>query len=261
MKRQIGILALMMVLAIGLVSAATCVFDQTATTAGTGSTYIKGTDQNLSVTITHEASDDNYSTAVISVSSGTITGALTYNISGTNVTYMNTTVNTGALSDDTSYTFTMTLKNDTDQKTIGTCTRTFSPDNTQPICTHSLAGSSTYPPKQTWVVTGTNASSATIQFGSNTVSAMTESAAGDVFSFTGQIPESTYEVKAITSDGLNTTLCSLSNVRIDTKSTSKQVSLSGIGGAAGGAKGASANYTAIIVVIGLVALWYIRKQK
>lgn len=271
MKRKIGLLALMAVFIFGLATMAsaadpTCTFDQTATTAGTSSTYIRGSAQNLSVTITNpgEGAGNNCTKCVISVSSGTITGALTFNTSdGTNNTYCNTTVSTLALEDDGSvtHTFTMTMYNES-QDAIGTaCTRTFVPDNTVPICTHSQSSRETYNPKQTWTITGTNASSATIKFGSNTAFTMTESS--DTFTYTGHLPESTYEpVRGTTSDGLNSTTCDLNYVRIDARSTIKQVGVA-IAASEGTQKAAAptGRNTAVIVIVVGLGLWYYFKKK
>jgi len=121
----------------GLVYGAnTGTIDQAATTAGTGSTYLKGSDVNISVTWTGDLANNgtlNGTACSIASSSGTITGALKYNVTndGTygNITYCNTTVDTTALSDDTSYTFTMTLWNITGEQ-LATASQTFITDNT-----------------------------------------------------------------------------------------------------------------------------------
>ena len=266
MKRQIGILALMAILMMGIAYAAgeaSCVIDQAATTAGTSSGYIRGTTQNISATITYatgENTGENVTFCNVTSSAGTIIASQFYGGAGSgNATYCNTTIDVTRLSDETSYTFTLTMYNESNGN-LGTCTRVYIPDNSQPSCTHSQSSKSTYPPKQTWTVTGTNSSSATIQFGSNVASSMTESTAGDTFTFAGKIPESTYDITAITNDGLNTTTCTLDSVRIDASSTAQQVGLA-TAGAAAGAKAAGPNNMAIIVIFGIAALWYVNKKK
>src|SRR3990167_4917751 len=111
--RILWIIPLIAIMMAGIASATlTCVFDQAATTAGTGSTYLKGTAKNLSVTMSGWTSAlENASTAIISASPCTISGALVYNqtLAGVNATYLNTTVNTLVMRDDTTCTFTMTV--------------------------------------------------------------------------------------------------------------------------------------------------------
>ena len=145
-------------------------------------------------------------------------------------------------------------------ESVATCdTETFYPDHTVPECTHSQSSRETYNPKQTWEVIGMNASSATIQFGANAVRGMTENS--DVFTWTGKLPESTYDpVRAITSDGLNETTCDLRYVRIDTESTIRQVGLAIAASEEGQKAGTTGNSTAIIAVIVILGIWYIRKR-
>lgn len=213
------LLSLITILMAGIVNGAdpTCTFDQTATTIGTESTYIKGTDVNLSVTITNagETTGDNATMGIITVSSGTISGALIFNTSdGTNNTYINTTIDTLALPDDTSHIFTMTMYNES-QDVIGTaCTRTFITDNTIPVLTLQT------PADLAKNKTGTilfsyscvNASSG-ILYLENRPHTMTESS--DVCSITIKYLTNGFQSWYITaSDGLNITTSSTTQVQI-----------------------------------------------
>ena len=260
MRKQIGILALMAVFLLSTAYALTCTYDQASTTAGTSTGYIRGASQNISITISDYATNQNTTAGILSTSGTgcTTTGALVYN--GTvNVSYMNFTVDTTAMRDDTSCQFAVILKNLSE--TSITCTNSgglYISDNTQPVCTHSQSSRETYNPKQTWVVTGTYASSATIKFGSNAAFAMTE--ASDVFSYTGRIPESTYNVVATTSDGLNSTACTLEYVRIDARSTIKQVGIAVASGAVKKTGATGGNNTAILVILGVIAVWYWKRN-
>lgn len=131
------ILPLLLVMIAGTTyGACTCTFDQAATTAGTSSTYIRGTAQNLSVTISGCVAVQENATAGIISSTGTISGATVFNIStgSNNRSYMNTTISTVALDDDSTYTMTFTVKN-VSQTTLTTCTRNYVPDNTNPALT------------------------------------------------------------------------------------------------------------------------------
>lgn len=174
------VLALILIGLAGLVSATnSCVFDQTATTVGTSNTYIRGTSVNLSVTLTVGDEGINATTAIITISSGTITGSLIDNITVGNETYFNTTVNTLALSDK-SYTFTMTIRNHSTQTELASCTRAFIPDNTIPVisgCTidGATAGNTTpnLASSVSVVCTIRNATSCNVYWKDTTANAMT----------------------------------------------------------------------------------------
>jgi len=272
MKKTIGLVAVMSLMLIGAVWGVSCVFDQ-STTSGTASTYIRGAQQNLSVVVSGWArpTGDNATNGTISVAGGTITGALTYIGAGgvENATAINTTVNTGALVDTTTYTFTMTLYNSS-AESIGSCTTTLIADNTVPTCVHSQASRTSYKSTQTWTVAGVNASSATIAFDAQAGRTMSEVATGDSFTWTGTqqtLPEGVYTaVKAITSDGLNSTTCVLSYVTIDMDATLKQVAIA-LATEQAGAKTANVSSgkipSALIVILLAGAGWYlfIRKKK
>ena len=260
MKRQIGLLALMAVLMMGLVYGLACTFDQEGT-------YLKGATQNISVTVTDAAEGQNATIAIVSAGATgcTISGTLIYNgtLSGVtaNESYMNTTIDTLAMRDDTACEFTMTLKNGTDEITLATCTGTFYADNTVPVCSFdsALVSRGSYVPEQEWIIDGTNASSGKIRFGSNRWWDMTETS--DIFSFDDGTPEGIYTVQATASDGLNTTACAnLDYVNIDSENTIKQVGGAlAISGAKAGAAGD--NSLAILVIIGAAAFWYVKKKK
>lgn len=140
-------------------------------------------------------------------------------------------------------------------------------DNAKPGCTHSQSSKTAYEPSKTWTVTGTNAVSATLQFGSNDPYTMTE--VSDVFTYTtkeGQLPEGTYTVTGKTSDGLNITTCLLDYVRID--SEAKLVQMAAL--ASQGQKGAETttvtqpknnNSLAILLIIGAAVYYFISRKK
>ncbi len=225
----------------------------------------------------------NCSAAKISVNTGTITGALVYNITqgagvNTNLTYFNTTVNTLALKDDTVYTFTMTVYNFSNGAVITTCTQDYIPDNSKPICTFdsALKSSSTYKPTQQWSITCTNSTGAQIVFGSNSPYDMAE--ASDVCTYTGdkaKIPETTYnQVVVTTSDGLNTTQCQLNYVTIDQGVSLKQTAVAvaadqtnqGIKMAEAAANTAQTqskdNLNIVYIVVAVVVLyWWLKSRK
>jgi len=221
-KIYLGILlSLMTMLMAGLVSAdvatnPTCTFDQTATTAGTSSTYIRGTAQNLSISIVNAGynTSKNVTSANISVNTGTITGALNFNTTkGTNSSYLNTTVNTNALLDDTSYTFTMNMLNETGHS-IGTCTRAYNPDNSVPVAALSTPASASkdVDGKGTFTYTCSNSSSAKILIDGN-VATMAESSDSCTYVFK-YFTNGVHSHYIIASDGLNTTTSSTSTIEI-----------------------------------------------
>jgi len=137
-------------------------------------------------------------------------------------------------------------------------------DNTLPVCTHSQSSNTEYGPDQTWTVTGINATSATIQFGSNPTRTMIESPA-DTFTYTGNIPETIYQaVTAITSDGTNETTCTLSSVRINREMTGVQIAAA-VGGASSAEKEAKKqgmlDNPILLGAIALVAILILKKKK
>lgn len=145
-------------------------------------------------------------------------------------------------------------------------TVTFSIDGTVPACNWTQSSRKAYKPTQKWTVTGTNATSATMQFGSNSYLTMTESAASNflsTFTYTGAITESTYPlVVARVTDGTNTTTCSLEYVKIDADA---EVTKTAIIVTDSGQKTTTTQpgLDPKIIWIGLaaVAIWYYQKKK
>jgi hypothetical protein len=259
----------------GLVSASpssgvTCTFDQTATTVGTRSTYIDTSAFNLSVTTSGHANSSDNASVMVLTNDITSTEYVSNTTFGDNLTQLsNISVDTTEILDTQTVTYTATIKNE-DQETVTTCTRAYVPDNTDPTCNFAsgLIGSADYPPTQKWTVTCTNAGTANIKFGNNPNLAMTE--AGDVCTFTGSkatVPEGSYTVNVVTSDGLNTTGCSLIGVKIDVGVPLKQIGALVATGAfpkeaGGGGAGAGNNNALVLVVIaGAAGYWYVNRKK
>lgn len=214
---RLGLMSLMMVLMAGIVHGApTCAFNLVATTVGTASSYIRGTTQKLNVTITSGGVGEGTNVTTCKITStGTITGSVTFNTSyGTNNSYCNTTVNTEALVDTSSYTFTMTMYNES-QISIGTaCTRVFIPDNTKPTySSYSPSdGSSDSDGSVDFSTTCSNTSSATLYLES-TPYTMTESS--DVCTATvSNLRNSLYSWYVSGTDGLNVTSSTTNKVEI-----------------------------------------------
>ena len=197
--------------------AVTCAFDQAATTAGTSSSYIRSTAVNLSATLTVGDEGINATSATISAGATgcTISGTLNFNSTGlVNTTYFNTTVNTLAMSDDTSCTFTMTVKNVTAQNTLATCTRIFISDNTKPVLSglSPSDGSEDSDGTVDFSATCTNSSSATLYAEGNSYT-MTESS--DVCTLTVSGLRNSLQSWYVTgSDGLNSSTSSTTKVEI-----------------------------------------------
>src|SRR3990167_8175920 len=121
--------ALLVFLMAGLANAQTCTFDQTATTVGTSSSYIRTTAFNLSATISGNVdAGDNVTNAELS---NDLTSTLyRFNVSGdvTNVTQVsNKSVDTTPFLDTQIVTFTWTLRN-VSMGTVATCTRAYITD-------------------------------------------------------------------------------------------------------------------------------------
>lgn len=220
----VSLMLIMTSLMVGTVyGAISCTFDQTATTVGTESTYLKGATQNLSVTLSGWTNDANSSVAIISAGATgcTISGVLTFNTSeNINQSYMNTTVNTLNMKDDTTCTFTMTIKNaSAPQSTLTTCTRNFISDNTIPATTL------TSPTDLTKDVDGTvtftyacvNSSSAQVYYDGATGftnNAMTESSDVCTYNNVNLVTNGFHSWYIIASDGLNTTTSATTKVEV-----------------------------------------------
>ena len=256
----------------GMASAAvTCTFDQTATTAGTSSSYLRSLTAdltNLSATCTGQTGGQNVTDGVLS---NDITSTLYYfnSTSNVNVSQLsNKSVDLGEFLDTQVVTFTWTASN-VSGDTVATAARSYIVDNTVPGCSFAsaLVSSDEYAPNQKWTVDCANASSADLQFGVNNPLAMTES--GDSCTFTGtksSVPEGSYQtLTATTNDGLNTTGCSLTSIRIDIGIPLKQVAAvvasGGVKTGSGNSGSSGNNNLALIVIIGLAALWYVRRKK
>lgn len=189
----------------------------------------------------------------------------------------NATVLTTDMIDALDWTFTGTCYNGStaaDSETITSIT-SVTVDNTVPGCIFNtaLTSNTKYAPTQTWTVNCHNATSATIQFGSNSVLAMTESS--DSCTYTGtksSVPEGVYPTLQVrTSDGLNSTGCSLNYIEIDlgaplvaaAAATAAAQGAKAGGVTATGTGGAgTTNNLGFLVIVGLAAMfWYMRKKR
>ena len=218
-----GMISLMVLLLVGIVNAADSMTIDTVT-------YASGT-QAIYATPSIDSADNNCSYINWTTSDGTTLTYIGYNSTaiadGWNVTNVSISWDTTNLSDDSSHTITATCYNGTGGPSIATDTETYNVDNTVPICNFSarIASNVILEPDTTWSLIGTNASSATIQFGANgAINAMTETSSGDNFEYDTTLSEGTYKIiTAITSDGYNTTSCSVDYVEIDSDNTLQQV--------------------------------------
>jgi len=259
--------AFMVLMMAGLVNAAvTCTFDQTETTVGTRSTYIEGTAFNISATAVGQTGGTNVTVGVLTndISSTVYVFNAT---GGGNVSQVNSSVDTVEFADTQLVTFTYTLKN-VSQDQVATCTGAYIADNSVPTCSFAagLKSSDTYAPTQKWTVACSNASSATLKFGSNAPLNMVESS--DSCTFTGdkaKVVEGTYQtLLATTNDGLNTTTCSLSSIRIEIGIPLKQVAALAASGSlpkTGSGSSGGNNNMVVWVIVGAVAIWWARSRK
>ena len=140
-------------------------------------------------------------------------------------------------------------------------------DNQRPVCNWSstLVSNSKYSPTQVWLTDCTNATSATIRFGGNAPVNMVE--ASDVCTYTpgpGDLAEGSYDLILVTtSDGTNTTTCQLSSIVLEIGNPLKQVGFalnSAAGASSGAAKKVGNQNMTMIVIIGIVALWWVKKK-
>lgn len=147
-------------------------------------------------------------------------------------------------------------------------------DRSNPTCAFdsALVGSKTYAPTQQWSVTCANATSATLQFGSNSVKTMTKST--DSCTFKGDkssVPQTSYALlTAAITDGYETTQCALQSIRIDAGVPLQEIAgiiaIQGSGGkAAGGqptaANGSGSSNMVMLVIIVAAAYWFVRRKK
>lgn len=221
MRKIIELMAMMVLLIIGLsivgYATVTCTFDQSATTVGTSSSYIRGATQLLNITLTGADINVNATTAIVSAGATgcTISGATTFNNTASNWTKANWTISTIAMRDDTACTFTAIVKNVSNQNTIATCTPiVYIADNTKPtsILTTPASGSKDVDGSIAFTYTCGNASSANLIVDTTSYT-MTESS--DVCTYTGTWATNGFHSHYITSsDGLNTTTSVTSTVEV-----------------------------------------------
>lgn len=212
-KMKLGLIALMSLITLltvgtvyGLVD---CTCSNPATTVGTHSSYINGSAFNISATGINSTNDKNVTAATITPSSGSITdGVWKFNVTN-NQTSVNFSINTLALRDDTGYTFTISLKNQTTQIEVGTCTcpasGTLIPDNTIPVLSNNSPATLTLDTdgEVAFGIACENSSSANL-FIEGQSYVMTESS--DICNKTVTIPTNGLHTWYITaSDGLNIT--------------------------------------------------------
>lgn len=241
-KLLILLVPLMVLLVAGVAQGAlTCTFDQTATTVGTSSTYLRnnepaGTDlgglnaTNISVAMSGWVTENSNLTAgVISISSGTITGALVYNCTQiqcgtlTNSTYMNFTVALDQLFDTNEYTLTATVYNSTPTgQSAVTCTRAYYTDLGVPQCVAVYPNESypvAYPTGITFIASAANATSCKVKVGNVYTGTVNGSdGAEDCYKDfgTGHPPQTIYDtVTYTTEDGLNISTCTSTKIFID----------------------------------------------
>ena len=139
----------------------------------------------------------------------------------------NTTYNTLKLTDSSIATVYAECRNISNQSIGATSsTTTYVIDNTVPTCTFAstLVSKAKYNTEQTWSITGINATTGALQFGSNTPYTLTKS--GTTFSYSKTVTEGTYKtITASIGDGVNTTTCNLDYITIDSDSTLQQVAI------------------------------------
>lgn len=258
--RKLGILVLMAVMLVGLASAATFVNPS-------ASQVLKGSER-INVTTT-QADNHNCTVTATSASSGdTLTLVVYNNTEAGEGLYANATYDTTADLDASDWSFTGTCYNSTGDAETITARTGITIDNTAPACTWSTPTTSkeTYAPTQTWQVTATSANTCTLVFGANAAKTMTESS--DVCTYTGDVktlPEGLYKtVTATTSDGYNTTSCSLTYITIDEDATIRKVAMilaaddSGKQSPAAPVKDNTMLY--VILLGGAAAYWYFNKK-
>lgn len=139
MKKKILGMLLLFLIALMTVSIASATIScswttPAATTVGTSSSYIRE-NVSMTVTCTGMVEGENITSAVISSSAGTITGALIWNstlFTSNNTNVVNFTFYTNALNDVSTYTFTATVYNHSHGE-LATATRAFITDNSVPV--------------------------------------------------------------------------------------------------------------------------------
>lgn len=264
MKKIIPLL-LMAILLVSM-AYAVCTFVRPTTS------YIyKGNPMRVNATCAVLVNATNCTVTASSALTGDSVTIILYNKSlTTNTTYLNGTFDSTARVDASDWIFSGTCTNKTAGLTEALTSVTAIIDNGVPTCTVStaLANHGTYAQAQTWAITGTNGTAATITFGTNSPLAMTE--VTDTFTYLGnaeQIPLGSYPSVVFTvSDGLNSTTCTLTDIVI---SNGANVIAVGVGLAGEGAKGAegqagqaAGNANIIyLVILGAIALYFMKKKR
>jgi hypothetical protein len=215
MKKNFAIFALLFIAIAGMVHGAATFNTPTASGTMTGA-------YNINVS----GSMVNMTNCSISGSSGAASDTFSlwlYNVTG-GTAWMNGTLYTTNEIDASDWVLSGTCYNLSGSSESVTSISAVIIDNTVPVCNVlGVSNGDEVAPDATWTVTGTNATSATIEFGNNGANTMTESSNGDSFTFSGHIPEGIYTVKVITTDGTNSTTLELQDIDIDAGSTAKQV--------------------------------------
>ncbi len=271
------IVTLMVIMMAGLVSA-------TPQLALVQSIWNDGTNVNLSTKDVNDGSLVNmsyitlYAACPSSVQDANLTIGTVWNISNSTATnfdlgYANFTFGRDIVIYDGKCSITGTSTrgtNGTAESLISLSATTITIDRTVPTCALDsvLVSSETYAPTQTWSATCVNATSATIKFGTNTAIAMVENS--DLCTYTGDkksVPQGTYKTLQVTSsDGANTTSCTqLSSIRIDIGVPLKEIAAilaSQSEEKAGTGTGTKTNNSMVMIVIfGLAAFWWVRRNK
>lgn len=258
MKGKILLMTLMAILMASIVYGACTVISPAASAVKSGSSVL------FNVTFPTESNITNCTVTGTSALTGDIWTFALYNNTGS-LDAANATKSSIGRKDAADWSFSFSCVNSTNTATQ-TCSRTgVTIDNTIPTCDLGSISGNRYSPSAEFSLTGINATSASIQFGSNAYS-MTESASGDVFTYSGNIPQGTYLVSATASDGRNTTSCSVENVKIDDGSIG--IASAGAAKLAQAKKAAEAtttatsnNNNAIYLLLGGIVLYVLMKKK
>jgi len=261
MKKTVILTVLMVLLALGIASAIPII----KISDGGAASTLSG---SMAINVSDVVSIHNGTIVCTSTSTG---GTLTINVNnataadGNSSELSNSSFDSRQVVDSNDYSCIATVYNLSTTGTGTTSSATvFTVDNTVPTCTFNTAFTSggEYKPTQTWTVAGLNATSGTLAFGSNAPYGMSE-VTSDSFTYSGQVTEGIYDVVAKTSDGTNSTTCSLTDVKIDSD-TSQIKAIAASAGAAGAklTTATSGNSNMIVVVLlGLGVLYWWKKRK
>lgn len=223
MKKLGILLAIAMLMLVSVVMAGTCTISPASSGTIRGTAVI-----NVTMSAETNATAANCTVAASSALSGDSVTFIVFNntdSAGTNET--NTTLNTLGRKDASDWVFSVTsCVNSTDSVISETCSVTgVTIDNTVPTCAFSSkASKGEYLPTDDWTITSYNATSGTLQFGSNPLYTLTKNAGNTSYSYTNDITIGMYtNVAARMSDGANTTTCSLDYISINPDRNSKQL--------------------------------------